>query len=89
MIAYCFSEVAGYSKFGKYTGNGNSDGTFVFTGFRPAWVLVKNISTAYSWDLNDNKRDPHNVCEKVLSPNLADAEATALQWTFFQMVLKF
>ena len=81
-ICYVFSEVAGYSKFGSYTGNGNSDGTFVFTGFRPAWVLVKNISTAYSWDLNDNKRDPHNVCEKVLSPNLTDAEATATSMDF-------
>ena len=81
-IVYCFSEVAGYSKFGSYTGNGSSDGTFVFTGFRPAWVLVKNSSTGYSWDLNDNKRDPDNVCEKVLSPNLADAEATATSMDF-------
>ena len=82
MIAYCFSAVEGYSKFGSYKGNGLSSGTFVFTGFRPAWVLVKNISTAYSWDLNDNKRDPHNVCEKVLSPNLSDAEATATSMDF-------
>ena len=41
MVAYCFSEVAGYSKFGSYTGNGNASGTFVFLGFRPAWVMVK------------------------------------------------
>ena len=81
-VTYCFSEVAGYSKFGSYTGNGSSDGTFVFTGFRPAWVLVKNSSTGYSWDLNDNKRDPDNVCEKVLSANLADAEATATSMDF-------
>jgi len=82
MIAYVFSSVSGYSKIGKYTGNGSSDGTFVFTGFRPAWVLVKNSSTGYSWDLNDNKRDPDNVCEKVLSANLADAEATATSMDF-------
>ena len=76
MIAYCFSEVAGYSKFGSYTGNGSSDGTFVFTGFRPAWVLVKNIDTAYSWDMFDNKRDPDNVCTQVLAANLTDADTT-------------
>ena len=81
-IAYCFSSVAGYSKFASYKGNGSSDGTFVFTGFRPAWVLIKNVSSSYSWDLNDNKRDPDNVCEKVLSPNLSDAEATATSMDF-------
>jgi len=56
-IAYCFSEVAGYSKFGSYTGNGSSDGTFVFTGFRPAWILAKRSSSSENWALWDNKRD--------------------------------
>ena len=73
---YCFSEVAGYSKFGSYKGNGSSDGTFVFLGFKPAYVLVKDISSSYSWDLHDNKRDPDNVTEKSLAPNLSNAEDT-------------
>ena len=81
-IAYCLSEVPGYSKFGKYTGNGNSDGTFVFTGFRPAWVMVKNRDSSYSWDMNDSARDPDNVCEKVLAANLSDSEATATSMDF-------
>ena len=68
-VAYCFSEVAGYSKLGSYTGNGSSDGTFVFTGFRPAWLLIKKSSAAGSWVLWDNKRNPHNVCDLDLNPN--------------------
>ena len=75
-IAYCFSEVAGYSKFGSYKGNGSTDGTFVYTGFRPAWVLVKDSSSSYSWDLHDNKRDPGNVTEESLAPNLSNAKDT-------------
>ena len=81
-VTYVFVEVEGYSRFGKYTGNGNTDGTFVFTGFRPAWVLVKNRDSSYSWDLNDSKRDTDNVCEKVLAPNLTDSEATATSMDF-------
>ena len=76
VVFYAFSEVAGYNKFGSYTGNGSSDGTFVFTGFRPAYVLVKDISSSYSWDLHDNKRDPDNVTEESLAPNLSNAEDT-------------
>jgi len=59
-IAYIFSEVAGYSKFGSYKGNGNSDGTFVFTDFRPSWILVKRSSGTENWALWDNKRDGGN-----------------------------
>ena len=73
-ITYCFSEVAGYSKFGSYTGNGSSDGTFVFTGFRPAWLLVKRTDDSKSWLLWDNKRDPDNVAANTLYPNLSNAE---------------
>ena len=68
-VMYCFSEVAGYSKFGSYTGNGNADGTFVFTGFRPAWLLVKRTDDSKSWVLWDNKRDPHNLAANDLYPN--------------------
>ena len=76
MINYCFSEVEGYSKFGKYTGNGSSDGTFVFTGFRPAFVITKNISNAYDWMLFDVKRSPFNDINDYLFPNSSSAEGT-------------
>ena len=55
-IAYCFAEKQGYSKFGSYTGNGNADGTFVYTGFKPAWVMTKISSGTGQWGIADNKR---------------------------------
>jgi len=60
-IIYCFSEVAGYSKFGSYTGNGSSDGTFVFTGFRPAVIILKNTSTAEDWVIRDIKHSGYTT----------------------------
>tara|TARA_R100000234_G_scaffold79528_2_gene49763 strand:+ start:3113 stop:5554 length:2442 start_codon:yes stop_codon:yes gene_type:complete len=61
-VAYCFHDVEGYSKVGTYIGNGNADGQFVYTGFRPAWLLLKRTSTSGSWKLFDNKRpNPFNV----------------------------
>jgi len=59
-VAYCFAEKQGYSKFGKYVGNGNTNGAFVYTGFKPAWVMVKQSNTARSWQIFDNKRDGYN-----------------------------
>jgi hypothetical protein len=56
MIAYCFAEKQGYSKFGSYTGNGNADGTFVYTGFKPAWLMIKKTDSADAWFMFDNKR---------------------------------
>ena len=76
MIAYCFADVQGYSKFGSYTGNGNADGTFVYTGFKPAFVIFKVTSTTGSWVMNDNKRNTSNVVDKFLIPNLSNAEST-------------
>jgi len=55
-IAYCFAEKQGYSKFGSYTGNGNNDGTFVYTGFKPAFVMIKRTSNTDNWYMKDNKR---------------------------------
>ena len=76
-IAYVFSEVAGYSKFGSYTGNGNADGTFVFTGFRPAWVLIKNSgASGFDWVLQDSARSPSNLADNKLNPNTSSAEQT-------------
>ena len=76
-IAYCFAEVKGFSKFGSYTGNGNSDGTFVYTGFRPAMVIIKRTSGADRWVISDNKRDPNNVVVGELNPNDSAVEDTS------------
>ena len=73
-IMYAFSEVAGYSKFGKYTGNGNANGAFVFTGFRPAWVMLKRTDSGGNWFILDNKRDPFNEVTKDLYPNTNGTE---------------
>jgi hypothetical protein len=73
-VAYCFAEVKGYSKFGSYTGNGSANGTFVYTGFKPAFIIIKRTDVAQSWILFDNKRDPYNEATKVLYPNLSNAE---------------
>ena len=75
-IAYCFAEKQGYSKFGSYTGNGNADGTFVYTGFKPAWVLIKWVGGTSDWYIYDNKINPFNVMSKVFAPNIANAEIT-------------
>jgi len=76
IIAYCFAEKKGFSKFGTYTGNGNADGTFVYTGFKPAWILIKKSSASGSnWTLFDNKRTPLNgTVDARLYPNASDAE---------------
>ena len=76
-IAYCFADVQGYSKFGSYTGNGSTDGTFVYTGFKPAFILVKQTNSTASWTILDNKRDSFNVTEKRLFPDDASAEVVS------------
>jgi hypothetical protein len=73
-IAYCFAEKKGYSKFGSYTGNSNADGTFVYTGFKPAWVVIKRTDTTANWHMLDNKRDPINEADATLLANDAGAE---------------
>jgi len=73
-IAYCFNEIKGYSKFGSYTGNGSTDGTFVYTGFKPAFVIAKRTDTAKNWYMFDNKRTPFNVIANLIAPNLSSAE---------------
>jgi hypothetical protein len=76
-VAYCFAPIAGYSAFGSYTGNGSTDGTFVYTGFRPRWILIKVSSGGTgSWILYDTARNTYNVSQSILYPNLSDAEAT-------------
>ena len=74
MIAYCFADVQCYSKFGKYTGNGSTDGSFVYTGFKPAFVMVKRTDTTKNWYLQDNSRNGYNASNPYLSPNINVAE---------------
>ena len=75
-IAYVFHSVIGYSKIDSYTGNGSTDGTFVFTGFRPAWILVKTTSIASDWVMEDTTRSPFNESNATLFANLSNAEYT-------------
>jgi len=82
-IAYCFHSVEGYSKVGSYTGNSNANGTFVFTGFRPAWILIKRTTDGtYHWRIYDSKRSPFNEVDDYLSANLTNAEVTGLDIDF-------
>jgi len=75
-ICYAFKNVQGFSKFGSYTGNGNADGTFVYTGFKPAWFMCKEYSNAGNWIMFDNKREPFNLNNDFLQADLNDAEVT-------------
>ena len=88
-IAYCFAEKQGYSKFGSYTGNGNADGTFVYTGFRPAFFLFKKSSAAgNNWGIFDNKRTTFNVVNKGLKPDSNEAEYTGNDCDFLSNGVK-
>ena len=80
-VAYCFAEIQGYSKFGSYTGNGNTDGPFVYTGFKPAWLMYKTTGTN-NWNLLDNKRSPNNVADKNFYPDSNNAEMTSTKADF-------
>ena len=76
MIAYCFAEKSGYSKMGTYEGNGNADGQFIYTGFRPACIIIKisSGSGTGNWILVDTKRNGYNYSNPFLQPNLSSAE---------------
>ena len=76
-IAYLWSEKQGFSKFGGYTGNGNADGPFIYTGFRPAMVIIKWVSGSNRWVISDNKRDIDNPVIGELNPDASTAEDTA------------
>jgi len=79
-IAYCFADKTGYSKFGSYSGNQNTDGTFVYTGFKPAFLMIKRYSTGNptttNWQMFDSKRLGYNVDNNQLQANLGNAEGT-------------
>ena len=78
-VTYAFAEVQGFSKIGSYTGNGNADGTFVYTGFRPAFVITKKTSGTSPWGIHDNKRDPFNEVDELLE---ADTNAALSDSTY-------
>ena len=76
IIAYCFAEIKGYSRFGSYTGNGSTDGPFIYTGFKPAFLIAKRTSSTGNWRTRDNKRSNYNAVELVLNPNLTATDTT-------------
>jgi len=75
LIYYVFAEKKGFSKFGTYTGNGNADGPFVYTGFKPAFILYKGADQNSNWLMYDSKRPGYNQTERLIMPNLNNAEA--------------
>ena len=82
-IAYCWSEVPGFSKFGSYEGNNNANGTYIHLGFRPAWVMIKNVDAGSTeWYILDNKRDTDNPVGQYLSASSTAAEATYVFYDF-------
>jgi hypothetical protein len=77
MVAYCWAEIAGFSKFGSYTGNASTDGPFIYLGFRPKFIMVKSSSAVGNWFVIDSMRDSSNVATRRLFPNLSNAEDTS------------
>ena len=79
IVAYCFAPVVGYSSFGSYTGNGSADGPFVYTGFRPRWVMYKvYFGDTGHWFIHDTSRDPYNEAKYFLTANLSAEETTSI-----------
>jgi hypothetical protein len=76
-VAYCFAEIPGYSSIGVYTGNGSTNGPFVYTGFKPAYVILKRTNATQEWQTYDTQRDPYNVTNHKLEPNSSNAESTS------------
>ena len=91
-INFLWAEKQGYSKFGSYTGNGNADGTFVYTGFKPAFLMVKITNTTNNWMMWDNKREDvpgANENDNMLRANLSDAELADNNMDFLSNGFKF
>ncbi len=87
MVAYCFAEKQGFNKFGSYTGNGSADGPFVYTGFKPAFLIIKNTSDGDDqWLMWDNKRSPINPVDDYLEPSTSAAESANSNWAIIDFV---
>jgi len=89
MIAYCFAEKTGYSKFGSYVGNNNADGTFVYTGFKPAWIMIKQTSDTNQWFIFDNKRKTFNPETLYIQANTSDGDNAFTSLDFTSNGFKF
>ena len=90
-ICYAWHEVQGYSRFGSYKGNGGADGPFVYTGFKPAWILFKNTGAAEEWVLQDTTRSPTNpvILNIRIDSYIAEASASSLDIDFLRRRLKY
>ena len=75
-IAYCFAEVEGFSKIGSYRGTNTSEGPFIYCGFTPKWVLIKNTGQTWGWVMHDSVREPYNLADDYLLANASDSEVT-------------
>jgi hypothetical protein len=90
MIAYCFTEKQGFSKTAVYTGNGNADGTFLYTGFKPSFVILKHYTgNGNDWVMKDNKRPGYNVTDDVLYPNGSYVEGSGADIDILSNGFKF
>ena len=87
-IAYCFAEKKGFSKIGSYFGNGNADGSFIYLGFKPAFVITKRTDSASDWVILDNKRNSFNVVDKKLESSNSDADTTQTACDFLSNGIK-
>jgi hypothetical protein len=76
-VAYCWAPVAGYSAFGSYTGNGSADGPFIYTGFRPRWLMIKRTDGISNWNIYNTSTSTYNTSSNWLYANLSDAEAAS------------
>jgi hypothetical protein len=76
-VGYAFAPVVGYSSFGSYTGNGSTDGPFIYTGFRPRWIMIKGTTNTYRWMIIDTTRSTYNQVDNALAANYSDAESTS------------
>ena len=75
-VSYCWAAIPGFSAFGSYTGNNAADGPFVYTGFRPRWILFKDTTTTGAWMIHDTSRDTYNAISNGLAPSNSNAEST-------------
>jgi hypothetical protein len=89
MVAYCFAPIAGYSAFGTYTGNGSTDGTFIYTGFRPRYIMLKCSSNATNWWVYDSSRNTYNAVDLGLVPSQTNADTSGYPLDFLSNGFKF
>jgi hypothetical protein len=88
-VAYCWTPIAGYSAFGSYTGNASTDGPFIYTGFRPRFIMIKCSSNVTSWWIYDSSRNTYNAVDLGLLPNLTNADTSGYPLDFLSNGFKF